>query len=140
MKKILFTVLFITLTVSVNSQSIFGKWNSKNDDGMIDSTLEIYEKDGEAFAKVVEIMNPSRKNALCVNCEGAFKDKPILGLNILSGLKKKDNEWSGGQVIDPRNGKVYQCYIKLVNANKLKLRGYIGVSLFGKTAYWERTK
>ena len=140
MKKILFTVLFITLTVSVNSQSIFGKWNSKNDDGMIDSTLEIYEKDGEAFAKVVEIMNPSRKNALCVNCEGAFKDKPILGLNILSGLKKKDNEWSGGQVIDPRNGKVYQCYIKLVNANKLKLRGYIGVSLFGKTAYWERIK
>ena len=140
MKKILFTVLFITITLSINSQSIFGKWNSKSDSGAVDSVLEIYEKDGKAFAKVVEIMNPSRKKALCVNCEGEFKDKPILGLNILSGLEKNDDEWSGGKIIDPRNGKVYQCYIKLVNTNKLKIRGYIGVSIFGKTAYWERTK
>ena len=68
------------------------------------------------------------------------KDKPILGLDILTGLEKDDNEWSGGTILDPRNGKIYKCYIKLVNTNKLKIRGYIGVSLFGKTAYWQRAE
>ncbi|MDX6746116.1 DUF2147 domain-containing protein [Polaribacter sp. PL03] len=140
MKKTLFTFLFIAVTVSINSQTIFGKWNSKTDAGEVDSVLEIYKKDGKAYAKVVEIMNPARKKALCVDCEGEYKDKPILGLNILSGLEKDDDEWSGGTIVDPRNGKTYQCYIKLVKPNKLKLRGYIGVSLFGKTAYWERVK
>ncbi|WP_299060084.1 DUF2147 domain-containing protein [uncultured Polaribacter sp.] len=140
MKKTFFTFLFLSLVLSINSQTIFGKWNSKNEAGNVDSVLEVYEKDGKAYAKVVEILNPARKNALCVNCEGEYKDKPILGLDILSGLEKDDDEWSGGQIIDPRNGKTYKCYIKLVSANKLKLRGYIGVSLFGKTAYWERAK
>ncbi|SHM68777.1 DUF2147 domain-containing protein [Polaribacter sp. KT 15] len=140
MKKTFFTFLFLSLVLSINSQTIFGKWNSKNETGTVDSVLEVYEKNGKAYAKVVEILNPARKNALCVDCEGEYKDKPILGLDILSGLEKDDDEWSGGQIIDPRNGKTYKCYIKLVNANKLKLRGYIGVSLFGKTAYWERAK
>ncbi|QTD38248.1 DUF2147 domain-containing protein [Polaribacter batillariae] len=140
MKKILLTTLFLILTFTINAQTIFGKWNSKNDEGVIDSVIEIYQKDKKAYGKVVEIMNPDRKDARCVNCEGEFKDKPILGLHILSGLEKDDDEWSGGTIIDPRNGKTYKCYIKLVAPNKLKLRGYIGVSLFGKTAYWERAK
>ena len=140
MKKILFTLLFIAVTVSINSQTIFGKWNSRSDAGVVDSVLEVYQKNGKAYAKVVEILNPARKEARCVDCEGEFKDKPILGLDILSGLEKDDDEWSGGKIVDPRNGNTYKCYIKLVKPNKLKLRGYIGVSLFGKTAYWERAE
>ena len=139
-KTILFVALFI-LTFSINAQTIFGKWNSKNEEtGKIDSVIEIYEKNGKAFAKVVEIMNEKRRDGLCIDCEGENKNKPILGLDILSGLEKDDDEWSGGEIIDPRNGKVYKCYIKLVKPNKLKLRGYVGVALFGKTAYWERAK
>ncbi|MEE9409291.1 MAG: DUF2147 domain-containing protein [Polaribacter sp.] len=138
MTKTFLTTIFLTITISINAQTIFGKWNSKNDDGTVDSVLEIYKKDGKAFAKVIEIMNPARKDALCVDCEGIYKDKPIMGLNILSGLEKDEDEWSGGKIVDPRNGKTYKCYIKLVKPNKLKLRGYIGVSLFGRTAYWER--
>ncbi|TMM31388.1 DUF2147 domain-containing protein [Polaribacter aestuariivivens] len=140
MKKVLFIILFTTFSISINAQTIFGKWNSKNEKGVVDSVLEVYEKNGKAYAKVVEIMNPERKDARCVDCEGEYKDKPILGLDILSGLEKDDDEWSGGTILDPRNGKTYKCYIELVNPNKLKLRGYIGISLFGKTAYWERAK
>ena len=114
MKKLILTALLITINVSINSQTIFGKWNSKNDDtGEIDSVVEVYKKNGKAFAKIIEIKNPDRKNAVCDLCKDKNKDKPILGLNILTGLEKDDDEWSGGKILDPRNGKIYKCYIKL---------------------------
>ncbi|MGJ8762064.1 MULTISPECIES: DUF2147 domain-containing protein [unclassified Polaribacter] len=139
MKKSLFTFVLLIISFSMSSQTIFGKWNSKNDEtGKVDSVVEIYEKNGKAFAKIIDIKNPDRKTAVCSLCEGENKDKPILGLNILSGLEKDGNEWSGGTILDPRNGKVYKSYVELVKPNKLKVRGYIGLSLFGKTTYWER--
>lgn len=141
MKKIALTSLLIVLTSIINAQSIFGKWNSINEEtNEIDSVVEVYEESGKAYAKIVEIKDFNAKDAICDLCEGDNKNVPILGLNILTGLEKNDEEWSGGSILDPRNGKVYKCYIKLVNKDKLKIRGYIGISLIGKTAYWERVK
>ncbi|MFY9244001.1 MAG: DUF2147 domain-containing protein [Polaribacter sp.] len=141
MKKILLISTLLIFTLSINAQNIFGKWHSKNDEtGEVDSVIEVYEKEGKAFAKIIEIKNPERKNAICDLCEGENKNKPIMGLNILTGLKKDGDEWSGGKILDPRNGKIYKCYIQLEDTNKLKIRGFIGFSLLGKTAYWERAK
>lgn len=141
MRKFLFTFLLVILATSSNAQSIFGEWNSKNDEtGEIDSVIEVFEENGKAFAKVVKVMDPKRQEIVCTLCEGSKKDQKILGMNILDGLKKDGNEWSGGTILDPRNGNVYKCYIVLEKPNKLKIRGYIGISLFGKTAYWERAK
>ena len=141
MKKLFFTILLVAISTAINAQTIFGKWNSKNDDtGEIDSVIEIYEKNGKAYAKVVKVMDPDRQDVVCDLCEGDKKDQKILGMNNLDGLEKDDDEWSGGTIVDPRNGKVYKCYIKLENANKLKIRGYIGFALLGKTKYWERAK
>ena len=138
MKKRLLTFLLIATSLAINSQTIFGKWNNKDlNTGKIDSVIEVYEKDGKAFAKIVESY-PKGHNGVCDLCEGENKGKKILGLNILAGLKKDGNKWSGGTILDPRNGKVYKCYIELINPNKLKIRGYIGISLLGVTAYWER--
>ena len=138
MKKRLLTFLLIAFSIAINAQTIFGKWYNKDETGKIDSVIEVYEKDGKAFAKIIEIKNPKRQNAVCDLCEGENKGKKILGLNILAGLKKDGSEWSEGTILDPRNGKIYTCYIELINPKKLKIRGYIGFSLFGKTAYWER--
>jgi len=140
MKKKLTIFLLIAFSSTMNAQTIFGNWLSKNKDGTFDSVIKVYKKDGKVVAKIIEIKDTSRQNAVCELCEGKNKNKPILGLNILTGLEKQDDEWSGGTILDPRNGKVYQCYIELVKPNKLKLRGYIGISLFGKTAYWERAE
>lgn len=140
MKKIV-TIATLLFVFSLNAQSIFGKWNSTNDEtGEIDSVIEIYKKENKAYAKIIKIMDPSRQNSVCTACEGANKNKKILGLNILTGLEKNDDEWSGGEILDPRNGKVYNCYIKLVQKDKLKIRGFIGLSVFGKTKYWKRAK
>lgn len=141
MKKIQLTLVLLTITLSINSQTIFGKWHSTNDEtGKVDSVIEMYKKDGKAFAKIIQINDPERQKAVCDLCTGENKNKSILGLEILTGLEKDDDEWSGGEILDPRNGKVYNCYIKLVKPNKLKIRGFIGVSLFGKTKYWKRAE
>jgi len=145
MKKRLLTFLLIAFSIAINAQTIFGKWYSKDETGKIDSAIEVYEKNGKAFAKIIElwyrgsrVTDPKGQNAVCDLCEGENKGKKKLGLNILEGLKKDGNKWSGGTILDPRNGKVYKCYIELINPHKLKIRGYIGISLLGVTAYWER--
>ena len=140
MKKINLLLLII-ISYTANSQTIFGKWHSFNDETQeVESVIEVYEKNGKAFAKIIEIKNPDRKTAVCDMCKGSNKNKPILDMEILSGLQMNDDEWSGGKILDPKNGKEYKCYIKLVEDNKLKIRGYIGFSLLGRTAYWQRAE
>ena len=140
MKKSLFILLFI-ISSSISAQTIFGKWENRDEEtGKVDSIVEVYEKDGKAYAKIIEILDETHKNDVCVKCKGKQKDKPILGMHILNGLKKDGDEWSGGKILDPKNGKKYKCYIKLESADKLKIRGYIGFAAFGRTAYWYRKK
>ena len=139
MKKILFALLFTTVSFSMSAQTIFGKWENRDEEtNKVDSVIEVYKKDGKAYAKIIEITNKNRQEAVCDKCNGKRKNNPILGMNILTGLKKDGNEWSGGKILDPKNGKEYKCYIKLENDNKLKIRGYIGFAAFGRTAYWHR--
>ena len=138
-RKTLLTFVFILTIIGANSQTIFGKWYSKNEEtGQISSVIEVYEKNGKAYAKVVAIKDPEKQEITCTECNGENKGKKVLGLHIITGLEKNKNEWSGGTILDPRNGKEYKCYIKLIKPNTLKIRGYIGFSLLGKTAYWQR--
>ncbi len=138
MKRLFFIGVFISV-FTVNAQTIFGKWENKDEEtGNVDSVIELYEKNGKAYAKIIEITDKDRREAVCDKCSGKKKGLPILGMNILSGLTKQDDEWSGGKILDPKNGKEYKCYIKLEGKNKLKIRGYIGFSLIGRTTYWIR--
>ncbi|MFD0992042.1 DUF2147 domain-containing protein [Tenacibaculum geojense] len=139
MKKLALAALFVATSLTMNAQTIFGKWENRNEDtGKVDSVIEVYEKDGKAYAKIVEITNPDRKDAVCDQCEGPNKNKPILGMDILTGLEKDGDEWSGGEILDPKKGTIYKCFIQLKGKNKLKVRGYVGVSVFGRTVYWHR--
>jgi len=141
MRKHLIIITLLLISISASSQTIFGKWNSFDEEtNEIESVIEVYKKDGKAYAKIIAITDPERQSATCFKCKGKRKDQPILGMDILSGLKEKGDEWSGGKILDPKNGKEYKCYIKLLDENTLKLRGYIGISLLGRTAIWKRAK
>ncbi|WP_271407255.1 DUF2147 domain-containing protein [Tenacibaculum soleae] len=138
MKKTLFIFLCIT-SFSINAQTIFGKWENRDEEtNKVDSVIEIYEKNGKAYAKIIEITDREKQNSVCDKCKDERKNKPVLGMNILTGLSKNDDEWSGGKILDPKNGKIYSCFIQLKNNNKLKVRGYVGAALFGRTVYWYR--
>jgi len=139
-KYILFFLL-CSFAISVNAQTIFGKWNSFDEETKkLESVIEVYKKDGKAYAKIISIVDTERQDALCLECKGKRKNQPILGMDILSGLKQKGDEWSGGKILDPKNGKEYKCYIKLLDMDTLKIRGYIGFSMFGRTAIWKRAE
>jgi len=128
-------------TAGLFAQDVTGKWKSIDDEtGEAKSIIEIYKKDGKVYGKIVEILNKDRQDAKCTECDGANKDKPILGMVIMNGLEKDGDEYDGGTILDPQSGKVYKCLIELEEANKLKVRGYIGFSLLGRTQYWTRVQ
>ncbi len=139
MMKRSFFILSLMLTVfSVSSQTIFGKWKTIDDEtGDEKSIVEIYERNGKIYGKIIEILNPNRKNAVCDKCEGENKDKPILGMIIIDGLTKDNDVYDGGNILNPSNGKIYTSRLKLEeDTDTLQVRGYI--AFFYKTQYWQR--
>ncbi len=139
-KLFLSTLILLVMGVSVNAQDVFGKWKTVDDiTGEVKSIVEIYEVKGKVYGKVSEILDPKApKNPTCDECTGKDKGKPILGLEFIKGLEKDGDEYSGGKILDPENGKLYKCYITLEEDDKLKVRGYIGFALLGRTQYWYR--
>jgi len=142
MRKYLFTVLFIAVAGMFSTQAqVTGRWKTIDDETKeAKSIVEVYEKDGKIYGKVVEILNPAKKDSKCQNCKGEDKDKPILGLTIIKGLKKDGNEYTDGDILDPQKGKLYSCTVKLDGNDKLSVRGYMGISLIGRSQTWYRVK
>ena len=121
------------------SQTIFGKWKTIDDEtGKEKGIVEIFERNGKIFGRIIDILDIEHKHHKCEKCEGEDNNKPILGLTIIKGMKKNGNEYEGGKVLDPKNGKSYQCKISLEGKDKLIVRGYIGISLFGRSQTWVR--
>ena len=142
MKKYFLTVLFVAISGMFSaSAQVTGKWKTIDDEtGEEKSIVEIYEKDGKVYGKVVEILNPAKKDAKCTKCKGSDKDKPILGLVIIKGLEKDGDEYTDGDILDPNKGKTYSCTIKLDGKDKLDVRGYLGFSFIGRSQTWHRVK
>ena len=141
MKKLLLASLIILSYFSVNAQDVVGKWKSIDDEtGKPKSIIEIYKENGKYYGKIVQLLTEANKDGICHTCETKYKDQNIIGLVILKDLVKDDDEYNDGEITDPKNAKTYSCYIELESANKLKVRGYIGFSLLGRTQYWYRVE
>jgi len=133
-------VLTVFAAVAIQAQSVTGKWKTIDDEtGKAKSIVEISEKNGKMYGKVVEILT-DKKDAKCDKCSGADKGKPVKGLTIIKGLKKDGSEYSGGTITDPSSGKEYKCVIKLNGTEKLDVRGYVGIQALGRTQTWVRVK
>lgn len=141
----LFSLLVLTTTSSFialpdNPDAIVGVWKTGEGNAMV----RIY-KNGEKYqGKVVWLKEPidpeTGKPKLDKNqSDETAKKRPVLGLiNIWGFLPKENNVWDEGNIYDPKNGNTYSSTMKLINANTLEVRGYIGVSLIGRTDTWTR--
>ncbi len=139
-KNILILIACIAFgTFTSNSQSIFGKWKTIDDEtGKEKSIVEIYKENGKAYAKVLQVLEKGKEDKICDLCKGDNKNKPVKGMVIINGLSQDDDEWNNGKILDPKTGKEYKCYITLEDENKLKVRGFIGFAIIGRTQYWTR--
>lgn len=90
---------------------------------------------GIATGHVLEIMDKAKQKNRCNKCTDDRKDQPIMGMEIIRNMRKKGNEWSGGTIMDPATGDVYDCKL-WVEDGKLKVRGY--VAFFYRTQVWVR--
>jgi uncharacterized protein (DUF2147 family) len=139
--KLKFLLVLLLICQISFSQTIFGRWITVDDEtGNKKGIVEIFEENGNVYGKIIEILEPEHRKRKCNKCEGVNKDKPILGLTIIKGLTKKGDTYDGGEITDPKNGKTYRCKITLDGKDKLIVRGYLGISLFGRSQVWFRQK
>ncbi len=123
----------------VSAETPVGVWRTFDDNGTETGKVEIWDQGGVLFGKIVAIVDPEKAKGVCFNCTDDRKDKPAMGLNILRGLKRDGAGWDGGEIVDPETGKVYSCSARVEDGGrKLILRGYIGISLIGRSQTWIR--
>ena len=141
--KLNLVLAIILLSFSANAQSVIGKWKSIDDEtGKAKSVVEVYENNGKLFGKIVELLDraPGEEDPICDKCTDDRKNKHIVGMEIIRNMEKDDEKYEDGTIMDPGNGKTYDCklWIDEDNADILKVRGYI--SFFYRTQTWYRVK
>ncbi|WP_326984934.1 DUF2147 domain-containing protein [Chryseobacterium sp. MYb264] len=136
MRKLLLT-LMLSLFGVMSFAQIEGKWKTIDDETkQAKSIVEIYKKGDQYFGKVSQLLiKPADPN--CTACKDDRKGKPILGMEIIRGLKKDGDEFTGGTITDPKSGKTYKCTVTR-SGDKLNVRGYVGISLMGRSQTWEK--
>jgi uncharacterized protein (DUF2147 family) len=122
--------------------SPIGVWKTIDDEtGKPKSLVRITESNGELRGKIEKLFREAGEdpNPKCEKCEGNLKDQPVIGMTIITGMKKDGSEYNGGHILDPNNGKVYKSKLTVVDGGKkLDVRGYIGVPMLGRTQTWVR--
>lgn len=135
----------LALTSSmVFAQDLSGLWLQIDDKtGSPKAIIEISQKSDGSFSGVINKVTPRpgyTPKETCVNCPAPYTGKPILGLEVIKGLKSTTpNNYGGGRVLDPLTGKIYDLKGRISsNGKRLTLRGYIGISAIGRTQTWIR--
>lgn len=134
----LFSMIFAQVGFAATSP--VGTWKTIDDATHEPRAIvQIYEEGSELKGKIIKTFPKPDDKPNCEKCEGDLKDKPILGLVIIWGMKDKGDEWGGGQILDPKNGKVYSAKMEVIEGGaKLKVRGFLGFSLLGRSQVWEK--
>ena len=143
MKQIVYLLVFIFISTALakpDSDKILGVWLVEDKDAKV----EIYKKNNKFYGKIIWLKEPKENGKPKLdknNPNEKLQTRPLIGLLILKDFVYTDDlEWEDGEIYDPGNGKTYGCNMELEDYNTLEVRGYIGISLFGRTDVWTRTK
>ncbi len=140
MKKLFSITLILFSCFQMMQSQVTGMWKSTDHiDDTERSIVEIYEQNGKYFGRVQKLL-PAATVTHCTGCEGDQKNKSLIGMIIMSDITRNGTGGTDGKILDPSNGKWYSCDIELESPDKLKVIGYIGFPLLGKTMYWKRVK
>lgn len=130
-----FCALLFTITLfAQNNDPILGKWENQSGEGRI----EIYKKNDKFYGKLYWIKDAAKKDVK--NPDPKLRSRNIQGLEILTNFRKDSKTYVDGEIYDPKSGKTYSCKMTLKGNDQLDIRGYIGISLIGRTESWKRIK
>ena len=144
--KALLPVIFFQLWVfgpakaQVKADDIVGIWQTHGDKP---AKIQIYKTGEQYHGKIVFLQFPTENGKPMVdknNPDKSRQGEPLIGLELLSGFVFDKDEWNSGHIYDPESGKTYSCTISLKDPHTLKVRGYVGISLFGRTEVWTRVE
>jgi uncharacterized protein (DUF2147 family) len=132
-----------TWAAAADPMSPVGAWTTIDDETRKPkSVVRITEKDGIISGAVEKILDPAKQDSKCEECaeDDPRKGKPVVGMTVLSGLKKEgDNVYGGGRILDPNNGKSYNAKVTVIEGGKkLEMRG--SILFIGRTQTWIRTE
>ncbi len=142
--RLLFALLLLVPLMGVaqaEGASPIGLWRTIDDStGKPRGLVRIYEQDGKLFGRVEgSLVEDDPPDQVCDKCTDERKGMKKLGLIIIRNMQRDGDTWDGGDILDPDNGKVYRCRLRVVDDNRsLEVRGYIGISLLGRTQMWQR--
>lgn len=120
-------------------EAIAGTWQVYDDNNKPDGVIRTWVESGKLYGAIARVKPGVDPNARCTKCPGDLKDKPFVGLVVIRDLVRDGDGWSGGTILDPQSGTTYRCKAKLSGPDALEVRGFVGVSLFGRTQTWKRT-
>jgi uncharacterized protein (DUF2147 family) len=143
---VLALALFALLSVAGTSaqqltpklQNAIGHWQVVDSDGKPGGKVDTYLENGKLFGRVTEVHPGRTPQDVCDKCSGEYKNQLILGMVNMRNFHPDGDDWVGGTVVDPENGKEYKGKIWAEGNDKLHMRGYIGISLLGRTSVWVR--
>ncbi|MBN8718468.1 MAG: DUF2147 domain-containing protein [Sediminibacterium magnilacihabitans] len=146
MKQRIASLILIASLISFVSHSqnkaddIIGIWLTG---GKEPAKIQVYKSGEKFYGKIIWLKNPTENGKQRMdgnNPDKAKQSNPIIGLLMFTGFKfDGDDEWKGGDIYDPESGKTYSSYMYLKDKNTLKLRGYVGIFLLGRTETWTRS-
>jgi len=124
--------------LSPKLQNAIGRWQIVNSDGTPGGKAETYLENGRLFGRVTEARPGRTPRDVCDKCSGEYKNQLILGMVFLRNFHPEGDNWVDGSVVDPENGREYKGKLWAVGKDSLHMRGYIGISLLGRTESWVR--
>lgn len=123
-----------------NKDAILGKWINSTGEAHVDIT----KRGDKYFGKIVWLKAPKDEKGTIKtdikNPEESLRSKPIIGLEILKNFVFEDGKWTDGKIYDPKSGKTYSCNMTMKGNDVLNMRGYVGISLIGRSETWKRVK
>ena len=135
-----FAAVPATSSRAADQQSPIGLWKTVDDKtGMPRALVRVYTQDGKYFGRIEQSFTPGAQARVCSACVDARKNQPIIGLLIMRNVTLRNGEYGGGDILDPDSGSVYRCKFHLdKDGTVLVVRGFIGISLLGRSQTWQR--
>ncbi len=139
---VVFGVLIGALPLPAAEPTAVGLWEQVDENsGKAESWFKIVERNGVYVGNIVKMFPKpgDDENWVCDRCEGDERGKPVLGLALIKNMQRNGLSYENGTIMDPRDGKVYRALMRLSpDGQKLEVRGYLGISLFGRSQVWNR--